>query len=66
MWLEQWRGSPGPLRERMETEIALASVVRAHNDPQLRAEILRFRALVDAEAEVDETFHRWREPGVDG
>ena len=49
IWFEHWRNSPGPLRQRMDTEILLAAVVRNHNDPRLRREIRQFRALVDAD-----------------
>lgn len=46
-WLAQWQAAPGPLRERMETQISLAAVVRNHNDPERRQELLQFHAIVD-------------------
>lgn len=47
LWLAQWQTAPGPLRQRMETDISLAAVVRNHDDSGRRNDLRVFHAIVD-------------------
>jgi hypothetical protein len=46
-WLDRWRSAPGQLRTLMESDIAVAAVVRSRGDRARRDEQRRFREIVD-------------------
>ena len=46
-WIDRWRSAPTQLRTLMESDIAVAALVRGRQDPQRRIEQQRFRDIVE-------------------
>lgn len=47
-WLDRWRDAPAQLRTLMESDIAVAAVVRARREPRRTSEQRRFREIMGA------------------
>lgn len=46
-WFIRWRAASGQLRTLMESDIAVAAVVRDRNDRRRRDELRRFQEIVE-------------------